>query len=118
MTRDNRVVRGNDGRKLDHKTLEVLRLRALDQVRQSAHPGPIFASASALLTGAGTDVARDGTQEAGSSRIPGGLNDVGAAWHDRWPYRRAEKGGPWPDRKLTTRFRRTCWLCTDRSWAG
>jgi hypothetical protein len=29
----------NDGRKLDHKTLETLRLRAVDQVRQGAHPG-------------------------------------------------------------------------------
>jgi transposase len=31
-------VRENDGRKLDHKTLEVLRLRAVDQVEAGAHP--------------------------------------------------------------------------------
>jgi transposase len=31
-------VRDNDGRKLDHKTLEVLRLRAVEQVEKGAHP--------------------------------------------------------------------------------
>jgi transposase len=31
-------VRDNDGRKLDHQTLEVLRLRAVDQVRAGVHP--------------------------------------------------------------------------------
>lgn len=31
-------VRDNDGRKLDHKTLEVLRLRAVEQVGAGAHP--------------------------------------------------------------------------------
>ena len=31
-------LRGNDGRKLDHKTLEVLRLRAVEQVGAGAHP--------------------------------------------------------------------------------
>jgi transposase len=33
-----RVVRDNDGRKLDHKTLEVLRIRAVEQVEAGAHP--------------------------------------------------------------------------------
>lgn len=31
-------MRQNDGRKLDHKTLETLRLQAVDQVQQGAHP--------------------------------------------------------------------------------
>ena len=31
-------MRDNDGRKLDHKTLEVLRLRAVDRVAAGAHP--------------------------------------------------------------------------------
>jgi transposase len=31
-------MRGNDGRKLDHQTLEVLRMRAVDQVAAGAHP--------------------------------------------------------------------------------
>lgn len=31
-------MRENDGRKLDHKTLEVLRLRATEQVAKGAHP--------------------------------------------------------------------------------
>jgi transposase len=31
-------VRANDGRKLDHQTLEVLRMRAVDQVALGAHP--------------------------------------------------------------------------------
>jgi transposase len=30
-------VRENDGRKLDHRTLEVLRLRAVEQVQAGAH---------------------------------------------------------------------------------
>jgi transposase len=33
-----RRVRGNDGRKLDHRTLEVLRVRAVEQVVAGAHP--------------------------------------------------------------------------------
>jgi transposase len=33
-----RGVRDNDGRKLDHKTLEVLRIRAVEQVEAGAHP--------------------------------------------------------------------------------
>jgi transposase len=32
------MVRDNDGRKLDHQTLEVLRMRAVDQVAAGAHP--------------------------------------------------------------------------------
>ena len=31
-------MRDNDGRKLDHRTLEVLRLRAVEKVRAGAHP--------------------------------------------------------------------------------
>jgi transposase len=31
-------MRGNDGRKLDHQTLEVLRMRAVDQIAAGAHP--------------------------------------------------------------------------------
>jgi transposase len=31
-------MRGNDGRKLDHRTLEVLRMRAVDQVAAGVHP--------------------------------------------------------------------------------
>ena len=38
-------MRENDGRKLDHRTLEVLRLRAVDQVQAGAHPEDV---ASAL----------------------------------------------------------------------
>jgi transposase len=33
-----RRMRDNDGRKLDHRTLEVLRVRAVEQVRAGAHP--------------------------------------------------------------------------------
>jgi hypothetical protein len=35
---ENSVVRENDGRKLDHRTLEVLRMRAIEQVAAGAHP--------------------------------------------------------------------------------
>lgn len=31
-------ARDNDGRKLDHHTLEVLRIRAVEQVEAGAHP--------------------------------------------------------------------------------
>lgn len=31
-------MRDNDGRKLDHRTLEALRMRAVDQVARGAHP--------------------------------------------------------------------------------
>ena len=34
-------VRDNDGRKLDHQTLEVLRMRAVEQVRAGVHPEEI-----------------------------------------------------------------------------
>ena len=37
-------MRDNDGRKLDHKTLEALRIRAVDQVGEGAHPEEVAAA--------------------------------------------------------------------------
>ena len=37
-------MRENDGRKLDHRTLEVLRLRAVEQVQGGAHPEDVAAA--------------------------------------------------------------------------
>jgi transposase len=37
-------VRDNDGRKLDHKTLETLRIRAVGQVADGAHPEDVAAA--------------------------------------------------------------------------
>ena len=37
-------MRENDGRKLDHKTLEVLRIRAVEQVGEGAHPEDVAAA--------------------------------------------------------------------------
>lgn len=37
-------MRDNDGRKLDHKTLEVLRLRAVEQIQAGAHPEDVAAA--------------------------------------------------------------------------
>ena len=37
-------MRENDGRKLDHKTLEALRIRAVDQVGEGAHPEDVAAA--------------------------------------------------------------------------
>ena len=37
-------MRDNDGRKLDHKTLEALRIRAVGQVEQGAHPEDVAAA--------------------------------------------------------------------------
>jgi transposase len=36
-------MRDDDGRKLDHKTLEQLRIRAVDQIEQGAHPDEVAA---------------------------------------------------------------------------
>src|SRR5918995_11473 len=38
------VVRENDGRKLDHQTLEAMRLRAVDAVESGVHPEDVAAS--------------------------------------------------------------------------
>ena len=37
-------MRDNDGRKLDHKTLEALRIRAVGQVEEGAHPEDVAAA--------------------------------------------------------------------------
>ncbi len=37
-------MRDNNGRKRDHKTLEVLRIRAVDQVGEGAHPEDVAAA--------------------------------------------------------------------------
>ena len=37
-------MRDNDGRKLDHRTLEALRIRAVDQVGEGAHPEDVAAA--------------------------------------------------------------------------
>jgi transposase len=37
-------VRENDGRKLDHRTLEAMRLRAVDAVESGVHPEDVAAS--------------------------------------------------------------------------
>jgi transposase len=39
----NGFVRDNDGRKLDHKTLEAMRIRAVEQIRDGAHPEDVAA---------------------------------------------------------------------------
>jgi transposase len=38
------IVRENDGRKLDHKTLEEMRMRAIDAVESGVHPEDVAAS--------------------------------------------------------------------------
>jgi transposase len=37
-------VRENDGRKLDHQTLETLRIRAVRQIEDGAHPEEVAAA--------------------------------------------------------------------------
>src|SRR5215204_6544060 len=37
-------MREDDGRKLDHKTLEQLRIRAVGQIKQGAHPEDVAAA--------------------------------------------------------------------------
>jgi transposase len=39
----NGFVRDNDGRRLDHKTLEAMRIRAVGQIRDGAHPEDVAA---------------------------------------------------------------------------
>ena len=38
------IVRENDGRKLDHATLEVLRMRAVKQAEAGEHPEVVAAA--------------------------------------------------------------------------
>ena len=37
-------MREDDGRKLDHRTLEQLRIRAVGQIEQGAHPEEVAAA--------------------------------------------------------------------------
>jgi len=37
-------VRDNDGRKLDHQTLEAIRIRAVKQIQSGAHPEDVAES--------------------------------------------------------------------------
>jgi transposase len=67
-------VRENDGRKLDHKTLEEMRLRAIDAVESGVHPEDVAASLGmARGTVYGWIAAyRDGGKEALKARpVPG-----------------------------------------------
>src|SRR4051795_2680837 len=67
-------VRDNDGRKLDHQTLEAMRLRAVDAVESGVHPEDVAAS---LGMGRGTVYGwlakyREGGREALKARpVPG-----------------------------------------------
>lgn len=65
MTWQDRCLREDDGRKLDHQTLEVLRIRAVEQVVAGGHP---------------EDVARvqHGRQD-GSARSPASNSPVGSS---------------------------------------
>src|SRR5450755_2950975 len=71
---DDSGVRDNDGRKLDHTTLEVMRLRAVDAVEGGTHPEDV---ADALGMARGTVYGwvatyRDGGREALRARpVPG-----------------------------------------------
>ncbi|MGH3797437.1 MAG: helix-turn-helix domain-containing protein, partial [Pseudonocardiaceae bacterium] len=38
------MVRDNDGRKLDHRTLEVIRIRAVERIQAGAHPEDVAGS--------------------------------------------------------------------------
>src|SRR4051794_26141527 len=68
------LVRDNDGRKLDHQTLEAMRLRAVDAVESGVHPEDVAAS---LGMGRGTVYGwlakyREGGREALKARpVPG-----------------------------------------------
>ncbi len=50
------IVRENGGRKLDHATLEVLRMRAVEQVEAGEHP-EVVAAALGMARGHGVRVA-------------------------------------------------------------
>ena len=68
-------MRENDGRKLDHRTLEQMRLRAVDAVKSGVHPEDV---AAALGMGRGTVYGwlakyREGGRDAlKARRCPGG----------------------------------------------
>ena len=68
-------MRENDGRKLDHKTLEAMRLRAVDAVESGVHPEEVAASlgmARGTVYGWLATTYREGGKEALKARpVPG-----------------------------------------------
>jgi len=67
-------MRENDGRKLDHKTLETLRLRAVDQVRGGEHPEDVAAALGmdrSTVYGWVAKAARDGREALRARPVPG-----------------------------------------------
>jgi hypothetical protein len=79
-------MREDDGRKLDHKTLEQLRIRAVRQIEQGAHPEQV-AQALGMTPGGGVCLAGE---------IPRGW--AGGAQGPSGPWAAAETFGPpaWP----------------------
>ena len=81
VTGKNSGVRDNDGRKLDHATLEVLRMRAVEQVEAGAHPEDVAVTMGfhkntvygwlAKVRGGGTDALK-------AKAIPGRPAKLGA----------------------------------------
>jgi hypothetical protein len=64
-------MRDDDGRKLDHKTLEQLRIRAVRQIEQGAHPEDVAAGlrmTRAAVYGWLANTARVGWRRCGQSR--------------------------------------------------
>src|SRR5512132_1056390 len=67
-------MREDDGRKLDHKTLEQLRMRAVGQVEQGAHPDEVAAGLGMTRAAVYSWLAkyREGGREALKARpVPG-----------------------------------------------
>jgi transposase len=80
-------MRDDDGRKLDHKTLEQLRIRAVDQIQQGAHPDDVAAglgmTRAAVYGWLAKYTAKAGWTRCGPSRSPDGRQACPAhSWPD------------------------------------
>ena len=67
-------MRDDDGRKLDHKTLEQLRIRAVGQIEQGAHPEDVAAGLGmtrAPVYGWLANTAREALRRSRARPVPG-----------------------------------------------
>ena len=82
----NCAVRDNGGRKLDHKTLEALRIRAVGQVEEGAHPEDVAAALGHCTAGRSVTGWRSTARAAGTRCAPGRYPDGRRSWAARsWP---------------------------------
>ena len=70
-------MRDDDGRKLDHKTLEQLRIRAVGQVERGAHPDEVAAGLGMTRAAVYAWLAK---YREGGPRVPQLIRVLGRGW--------------------------------------